>query len=193
MDTLVVMSTNTGDNLCIGHTDQATGGFHLRPGCETEADVRDGTVGEVAHDRELTRRAIRWSLDNPGSEPRLMASRIYNLFHADDDAVLVVQDYVRESRMSPLQEGIARVAANVAYALVGLGGLVALALRRRWYFGARRRLFVATMVVMAVVPLAFFGDPRFKVPLVPFFILFAATLIDPVPTEDVVVDAEGGH
>ena len=184
MDELVLISTNTGDNLCIGHTTQATGGFHLRPGCVAEAgDTSDGTAAEVAHDKELTRRAIRWTIDNPGKEPRLMVSRIYQTFHADDDAVMVVQNYTHEEWLAPWQEGALRIAANGAYALVAIGGLVALVWRRHWWRTSRRQIFVWTMIMLAVVPMAFFGDPRFKVPVIPFLILLVASLFgvpDPV-------------
>ncbi|MBK9295979.1 MAG: glycosyltransferase family 39 protein [Candidatus Microthrix sp.] len=185
MDEPVLISTNTGDNLCIGHTSQATGGFHLRPGCVAEAgDVADGTAAEVAHDKELTKRAIRWTIDNPGEEPRLMVSRIYHTFHADDDAVLVVQNYIDEEWLAPWQEGALRIAANGAYALVAIGGLVALFWRRQWWHTTRRQIFVWTMIILAVVPLAFFGDPRFKVPVIPFLILLAASLFGPPGTAD---------
>lgn len=39
------------------------------------------------------------------------------------------------------------------------------------------------MMMLAVVPMAFFGDPRFKVPVIPFLILLVASLFgvpDPV-------------
>ncbi|MCB1027916.1 MAG: hypothetical protein KDB24_09160, partial [Microthrixaceae bacterium] len=169
-----------GDNLCIGHSSQATGGFHLRPGCVAEAgDTTDGSAAEVAHDKELTRRSIRWTIDHPGEEPRLMVSRIYQTYHSDDDAVKVIQDYQSELWLSPLQEGVLRVAANVAYAVVGIAGLVALFWRRDWWRGARRQMMIWTMLMLAIVPLAFFGEPRFKVPVMPFMILLAASLLGP--------------
>ncbi len=177
MDQLVLISTNTGDNLCIGHTTQATGGFHLRPGCVAEAgDVTNGTAAEVAHDKELTKRAIRWTIDNPREEPRLMVSRVYQSFHADDDAVMVVQNYVHEEWLAPWQEGALRIAANGAYALVAIGGLFAMFWRRDWWRTSRRQIVVWTMIILAVVPMAFFGDTRFKVPVIPFLILLAASL-----------------
>ena len=183
MNQVVLISTNTGDNLCIGHSSQATGGFHLRPGCvAVPGDTTDGTAAEVAHDKELTKRSIRWTIEHPGEEPRLMVSRIYQTFHADDDAVMVVQDYQHELWLSPLQEGALRIAANVAYVVVGIGGLVALLWRREWWRGPRRQMFVWTMLVMAVVPLAFFGEPRFKVPVIPFLIVLAAGLFGPPDT-----------
>ena len=51
-------------------------------------------------------------------------------------------------------------------------GLVGMARRRR----PEDVLLVGSAVMTAVVPLAFFGDSRFKVPVIPLLIIAAATL-----------------
>ena len=58
-------------------------------------------------------------------------------------------------------------------AAVGAGGLVLSALRRR----PEDLLLVGSAVMTAAVPLAFFGDSRFKVPVIPLLVVAAAVAV----------------
>ncbi|MEJ7585251.1 MAG: glycosyltransferase, partial [Acidimicrobiales bacterium] len=100
MDAFVLMSTNTGDNLCIGHHPGADGDFAYAPACETGETGFDGKDAEIRHDRELTARARRFILDDPLAEPRLVAQKAYWMFRDDHDALVAVQSFTDDDFIS---------------------------------------------------------------------------------------------
>lgn len=178
MDAFVPISTNTGENLCIGHAPGATGAFAGLEACATEETVLDGPAGEVAADREKIRVAIDAARADPAREVGLLWERFYFTWvrDGDHDAVFAVQSY-RSDRF--IAEGTERVlirVADLAYWAVcalGLAGAVVLVRRRRWL-----DVFVVGSAVMtAAVPLAFFGDARFKVPVIPLLLVLAAAFV----------------
>jgi hypothetical protein len=178
MDELVPMSTNTGDNLCIGHAAGANGAFSAREECATDFNFLDGPASEIGADREKTRIAIDAILDDPGQEPWLLWRRFWFMWvrDGDHDGLLAVQSY-RTDRFIPDQtEARLARAADVTYWLVAVSGAAGLVV-----LGARRRpeglLLVGSAVMTAAVPLAFFGDSRFKVPVIPLLIVAGATLV----------------
>lgn len=177
MDALVVLSTNTGDNLCIGHGPQADGGFTFSDGCAL-GDPLAGPAGEVDSDRQKTRFALKQIRENPGREVWLTWRRFYLMWvHAGDhDGVLVAQSYRVDPWMSPnTEERLIRVADFAYWAVLaaGLSGSVVLVVRRR----PEGLLLVGCAVMTAAVPLAFFGNSRFKVPVIPLLIIAGATLL----------------
>lgn len=180
MDAFVPMSTNTGDNLCIGHNDAANGGFVVCPGPD---GVQNGTASEVRNDDDKTADALRWIRGNLGREPRLtwLRFRVMFLDDGDHDALDAIQSYPNpalgtEAWMAPTTERrLTRVAdaAYVAVALVGLLGCVRLVTRGR----GPGLLVVLAAAGTAAVPLLFFGDPRFKVPVMPLLCIAAAAAV----------------
>lgn len=177
MDAFVPMSTNTGDNLCIGHADGANGAFSAREDCATDFNFLDGPASEIGADREKTRIAIEAVLDDPGREPWLLWRRFWFMWvrDGDHDGLVAVQSYRTDRFIPDRTEARLAYAADVTYwvvALSGTAGLVVLVLRRR----PEGLLLVGSAVMTAAVPLAFFGDSRFKVPVIPLLIVAAATL-----------------
>lgn len=178
MDAFVPMSTNTGDNLCIGHAAGATGAFSAREDCATEHNFLDGPAAEIAADREKTSIAIDAILDDPSREPWLLWRRFWFIWvrDGDHDGLLAVQSY-RTDRFIPeaTEARLARV-ADVTYWAVGATGVAGLVV-----LGSRRRpedlLLVGSAVMTAAVPLAFFGDSRFKVPVIPMLVIAGSVLV----------------
>ncbi|UDY36466.1 hypothetical protein [Dermatobacter hominis] len=180
MGHLVPISTNGGDNLCIGFHDDATGGYDYGPECETEGSYVDGPDVEVAREGVNRDRAVDWILANPLALPRLSASKLWNTFSNDRDGLRALESY-EDDRFLP--DG-ARTALGwtfqAVYLLVlaaAVGGLVVLV------GGLRGRepgplLLLALTVAGLVVPVMFFGDPRFKVAMVPCLALLAACGLD---------------
>lgn len=172
----VAISTNAGDNLCIGHGPGATGTFTLRrQACDVEPNFLDGPDGEVAANSAKIRAGLRGIGERPGREPWLLWSRFYYTWvrDGDHDAVQAVQSYRLDRWMAPTTETRLVRLADVAYwftAVLGLAGLVGLVGRRR----PDDVLVVGSAVMTALVPLAFFGDSRFKVPVIPLLIVIAA-------------------
>jgi hypothetical protein len=172
MDAFVVLSTNTGDNLCVGHHPGASGGFDLSPDCDTGESTADGAAAEVRHDRELTDRALDFIADDPGAEVGLVWRRAKFMFRDDHDALRAVQSYGEDDFISrDTEDLLATLADGYYYAVLALGlaGMVVLFDRRR----PDRLLVVLAAVATVAVPFAFFGDPRFKVPAVPLLAIAA--------------------
>jgi hypothetical protein len=177
MHALVPLSTNTGDNLCIGHSAAANGKFTVRvvdDPCQVDEGVQYGAASEVRADKEKRTIAIDAIKHDPGREGWLLWRRVYFTFirDGDHDGVLAAESYRRDRWISYGTETKLMYLADVAYwvtCAVGVTGLVLLVLRRRpdaW-------LLLSSAVVTAVVPLAFFGDSRFKVPVMPLLLVAA--------------------
>jgi 4-amino-4-deoxy-L-arabinose transferase-like glycosyltransferase len=177
MDAFVPMSTNTGDNLCIGHGPEANGAFGARPDCATEHSILDGPAAEIAADREKTEIALRSIARDPGREPWLLWRRFWFMWirDGDHDGLLAVQSYRTDPFLAGGAEASLARVADLTYWGVALGGTAGLVLLVRR--GRPEDLFwVGAAVMTAAVPLAFFGDSRFKVPVIPLLIVAAATV-----------------
>lgn len=183
MGAFVPISTNTGDNLCIGHGAEATGGFRLGPDtpdgneCYTGESVAGGTDSELRNDRTKTRIALRLIRENWRDEPRLAWERLVILFERDDDAVWAVQSYPPHPESDPWMgegwtEALSR-SSNGAWALVAVVGAVGM-VRLGWGRRPDQVLVPLTALGLLAVPLVTFADTRFKVPMVPLLIVAAA-------------------
>ncbi len=177
MDAFIPISTNTGENLCIGHGPGATGAFTTLEACDTERSVVDGSAGEVAADREKIEVALDAIRADPGREVGLLLDRVWYTWvrDGDHDGLIAVQSY-RYDRFIAIdtERRLLRV-ADLAYWATGAlaaAGVVVL-LRRRHAVDV---FLVGAALMTAAVPLAFFGDTRFKVPVVPLLIIIAASL-----------------
>ena len=188
----VPISTNTGDNLCIGHADGATGAFTALKACEVPYPFLDGLSSELKSDKTKQHIAIRGAIQNIDREPWLMWRRTYYMWvrDGDHDALFAVQSYRQDRWMSTTTEARLIWIADRYYWLVvaaGLVGLVQLARRRQ----PESWVMVGATVMTALVPLLFFGDQRFKVPVIPLLIICAATLIpDRSVDQDLPVDED---
>jgi 4-amino-4-deoxy-L-arabinose transferase-like glycosyltransferase len=67
----VPISTNTGDNLCIGHAEGANGAFVALDACRTTYRFLDGLPAELGSDKAKTRIALKAIREHPGREPWL--------------------------------------------------------------------------------------------------------------------------
>jgi len=181
MHSFVAVSTNTGDNLCIGHYPGASGAFALSERCRVQHNVMSGSQAEVRHDHETTSLGLRYLWGHLGREPWLVTQRVRYMFESDHDAVVAVQSFGSDRWMPPDTEArLSRIADDyyAPVAVLGAVGLVLLACTRR----PERLLFVGSAVATVAVPLAFFGDSRFKVPVMPLLTVSAAVLVCGAPT-----------
>ncbi len=180
MGHLVPISTNGGDNLCIGFHDDATGGYDYGPECETEGSYVDGPDVEVEREAENRDRAVDWIVANPLAVPALSVSKIWHTFSNDRDSLRALESYEDDPFLADWARSGLGTAFQVAYLVIlagAVGGAVALvgALRRR---AAAALLLLAFTVAGLLVPVMFFGDPRFKVAMVPCLALLAACGLD---------------
>ncbi|WP_426572997.1 glycosyltransferase family 39 protein [Aquihabitans sp. McL0605] len=178
MHQFVLISDNMGENLCIGHAVEATGGFAFPASCQTKMSLLDGPDGEVTADKEKVRSALEYMRTDPGREPWLLWQKVWFTWvrDGDHDGLTAAQSYGSNRWIAPATDHRLVRVADTAYWLVvvaGVAGLVQLAWRRR-----PEDLFLVGVTLMtALIPLAFFGDSRFKVPAIPLLILAAATLV----------------
>ena len=172
-----VFSTGIGDALCDSRHPGAGGSFEVAAKyCLEGYDRLPSDQREVRRNRDNTRKALRFVVEHPGDEARLMFWRGYFAYRDDHDALAVIAadptHPLRESDFRPVLETTADVYYAVVVAL-GLLGLPAL-LRRRH---PKRLLVAVVMVGLGALPFILFGDPRYHVPVLPFLAISAAAAL----------------
>ncbi|MBX3313439.1 MAG: glycosyltransferase family 39 protein [Actinobacteria bacterium] len=177
MDAFVPMSTNTGDNLCIGYQPDANGSFTLSENCAI-GDPFQGPASEIATDQEKTDYALEQIRDDPGRVPWLVWKRTDYTWvkNGDHDAVTWAQDFYTNPWMpKPTRDRIIWWSDAIYWSVLASGavGLVILVRRRR----PEGVLLVGSFLTTAILPLAFFGESRFKVPAVPFLVIASAVAL----------------
>ena len=92
LDTVVLVSTNTGDNLCVGHSPFSDGGYHhLTRTCWLGYGDVDREDLEVEHDRRGTSRAIRYAVEHPAREGSLLVRKAWRMVEHDHEGLLAVE------------------------------------------------------------------------------------------------------
>ncbi len=173
---LVVISTNLGDNLCISRHAGATGGFQGSAACTVRAPGLNTPDYEVEVNNTNTRRAVRFVRDHPLTEAKLVFLRGYHAFQNDHDGLVASESYGSNRFIPSLVRRILEIFSD-AYFFVAL----ALALLAVPAFVRRdqpwRLFFALAAAALAVQPLIFFGDPRFHLPVLPFVAVLAAVTL----------------
>jgi 4-amino-4-deoxy-L-arabinose transferase-like glycosyltransferase len=175
-DSLVVISTNLGDNLCMSRHTGATGGFQAAPECTVR------TRGATTADREIDvnntniRRSLRFVREHPFHEARLVFLRAYHTIKNDHDGLLASESY-GSNRFIPtlVRRALEVVADAYFFVAIALSVLAVPAFARRdrpWHL-----FFLLAAVALAVQPVIFFGDPRFHLPVLPFLAVLAAVTV----------------
>ena len=173
----VLISTNTGDNLCIGFEPEARGGFSLTERCQSGTNWGRGPAGEFEQDRFGRQRAAEFMLTDPGRLPALSVRKLFYTYLSDDDGLRATEAYGSDPIGAEWFRTAWKVVSNVFYAVVMAAALVGLVIgvRRGWRRRDAALLAAAAVTVTGMlVPVLFFGDPRFKVATAPMFALFAA-------------------
>jgi 4-amino-4-deoxy-L-arabinose transferase-like glycosyltransferase len=172
-----VLSTNTGDNLCMSRQPGATGGFLLTEHCNALDPDLHRPESEVRHNAEGQNKAGTFVREHPTTEVRLWFSRVRFGFEDDSDGVGVAESYGEDRFLPDRLRSAVTFLANAWYAIIGITAVVSL----RWWL--RRRdpnasfVFAAAIAVSVVPIVAFFGDPRFHVPIDPLLAVLAAGLL----------------
>jgi hypothetical protein len=174
-----VLSTNTGDNLCMSRRVGGTGAFefpNLR--CFPEEFNEIGRPeSEVRRDEHGTDLAVEFVREHPAEELRLWGRRLRAALNSDADGVYAAESYGDDRFLSERRRDLLRRVSDGWYFVVGgLGavGLVLLAARRR-----PAAVFVAlASPALLLSVIGFFGDPRFKQPVLPFLAIGVGVLAD---------------
>jgi 4-amino-4-deoxy-L-arabinose transferase-like glycosyltransferase len=174
-NSFVFVSTNGGDNLLIGHHDGATGRYKNPDACGLE---RPPGMGEVERDREARAAALAYIRSEPQSVLNLAGAKLAATFGPGRDAAywgfqtergrLIVPGRFEDQYLFKWFSGAAwwGQALLLAGALAGTG----------WLALRLRRVPITPLVVLgftALVSVAFFGNPRFGLPAVPFLVVLA--------------------
>jgi prepilin-type processing-associated H-X9-DG protein len=178
MDAALV-STNTGDNLCMSRRVGGSGGFEF-PNFRCNSGPFDSLprpAYEVERDAQGRRLALDFVRDHPVEELRLVFRRTARTLANDDDAIAAAESYGDDAFLDDGVRLVLSRVSNVCFVVAGVGGvagLVVLAVRRR----ADGLAVVLIAVSLLSAPLLSFGDPRFKVPAVPLVAIGVGVMVD---------------
>jgi 4-amino-4-deoxy-L-arabinose transferase-like glycosyltransferase len=166
----VLISTNLGDNLCVGHYPGAPGHFVIAPACQAERSYARPFVNpdwEVRRSAELTRKALGFAWQRRADEPALLLRKLYYLLWRDHDGLEVAECHGRCAFLAPSARVALSATADLYYYGVLALSLPGLFLLCRGPREPRRALLLLAIVALLAAPLPFFGHPRFHVPLLP--------------------------
>jgi 4-amino-4-deoxy-L-arabinose transferase-like glycosyltransferase len=166
-------STNLGDDICIGNYLGAQGAFTLQGKCFANDAGKTPQQVELDRNKEGVRTAIKDIASHPFRMPKLEAQKAYWLLYKDDDGLWASESYGNDYFLSNSRREILSFAANAYYYAIGLiviTGLLAFALAR----DLRRLTIALAFLYVLVIPLVFFGDPRFHYPAMPLAVAIAA-------------------
>jgi len=182
LDAFVPLSTNTGDNLCMGFNDDASGGFMVAEDCETGEFYVDGPAAEVRRDGENRAAALSWALSNPTRLPALSWDKVRLTYVDDRDGLRALESFGDDVFLGDsTRTAVGRVMDVYFFGVLALAAVGAVLLAPRAW--RDRRLDSTPLLILAVtlaglvVPIASFADTRFKVPVAPCFALLAAVAV----------------
>ena len=178
----IPVSTNGGDNLCVGFHPGVTGHFEVPPYCDTGEFYIDGPDAEARRNTETTDLAIEWATDNLGALPALSVRKLWYTYEHDHDALRAVESYEKDRFLASPLRSLLRWTSDLYFYAVMAAAVVGTVLvaRRAWperTTNPALTLLLMVTAVSAVVPILFFGETRFKVPATPCFALLAAFAI----------------
>jgi 4-amino-4-deoxy-L-arabinose transferase-like glycosyltransferase len=187
MHSFIALSDNSGDNLCVGFNPQADGAFEIPPYCNTDPLYVEGPAAELQRDAHTKHLAVQWATHHVGQLPALSVRKLRYTYDTDTDGLRALEDYEADRFLSSgLRSTIHWVSDGTYVAIMALaaGGaiwMVARGVKRRGDdaggMGGTVGAVLAMTVLSAVIPIAFFGDGRFKVPTTPLFALCAGAAI----------------
>ena len=166
----IVIAATDGYNLRIGHSPYATGRYIL------PQDLWDAEPGITLKEREILfsrlgrERAVDYALSHPGEELVLALKKLYYVAIPDSDSIDWAN--VAPSPVAPswLLDSLARLGDAYYWGLLLLAALALIRLRSVTLV----RLMGVTLALWAVFHIAFFGEPRYHIPLLPLLALLAA-------------------
>ena len=180
----IVVSTNMGDNLLIGNNAAATGRY-MPPD-----EALPNKLGESEFERDARARgeALTYARENPGVTARLWPNKLWHTFGYSSDGPYWAFQKVKEVVNVP-GTGVDRPLYKFsqrytkwyhgAVMLLFLGSLLG-ALVLRFRAADRHRLPAVGLVLIsytALLSMAFFGNPRFAFPVLPFICMYAAWIL----------------
>lgn len=172
MESFVPVSTNVGDNLCIGFGPDAYGGFRLAEDCRVESRLEDGSRSEVLHNDQTTRIALEAIADDPVRAIAQTPERLWGTVSSDHDGVTATLEFGTSTWLSSSTERILSTVSDLWWFTIA-GAAVAATLRFRLWRDGRGLLLLGCTLATFAAPALSFSDPRFKLPALVFIALLA--------------------
>jgi 4-amino-4-deoxy-L-arabinose transferase-like glycosyltransferase len=170
----ILVSTEGGITFLSGHNELALTDEYSLDGPIFE-QLNAEKLDEIQYDQRAYQLAYQFIRQNPLFEVRLSIHKLINFFKDDVSGIT----YNVLSALTPFPDWLVfalKGLAQIYYMLVMGLALASIFLKRypkdRWYFV----LFIL-IVVWVVLHLAFYGKDRFRLPLTPAFVQFAAVSI----------------
>lgn len=172
---LVPLTANAGLNFYVGNNEQANGRYQLPPGLDAQNDPRGRQFAEQATGREMGSRALSafyldrgvdFVLAHPG-DALVLALKKFRLFWRFFEIPQIYNYTLMKESLPLLRAPLPSFLLVSPLALVGIG----LALYRR-RDPARLLAAAAGLYVLSLLP--FFITGRYRLPLVPLLVAFAA-------------------
>ncbi|HXF51948.1 MAG TPA: hypothetical protein VNM43_09730 [Dehalococcoidia bacterium] len=159
----ILVSSNLGGNLWMGHHDGATGGMdpHVYP---ESFDHLPPERQEAARAQAMLEDGLRFMVTHPLEEARLAVNKVRLLWESDTVGFDWNEGYGRTPIFDDERGETVRAATNGAYFAVlalGAAGLLVGAARRN----AAAALLTLLAALWTAGHVLFFGDPRFHVPV----------------------------
>jgi hypothetical protein len=169
------ISRNFGYNLRIGHAPYSKGRYTF-PTDLWQPGVTEIRPGALPDEGIATRRAIRYALTHPAREVELSARKVYYLFTTDSDSVAWASNFsytpIWGSKAN--MDRLGNLADLTAYIVL----LLAFASVPRTFSVKRELGFVWLVLALWVaVHIVFFGEPRYRLPIQPILMTFAAVAL----------------
>jgi hypothetical protein len=199
MDSFVLISTNMGDNMCIGNHPGATGAYEVPPYCNlgTQGDASEQLClepdpakraslpsrcrrpeVEIIRQDDNVDLALKHIREEPLGFFTKMPAKLRWTLDRDTDGLWAATDYGQQEPLSPKRMDLVELITNGYYAVVGVVSLAGVALLLVRQDAARRRLFfIGAALIQLVPPLVTFGDARFKMPIYPAMAVAAAVAV----------------
>jgi 4-amino-4-deoxy-L-arabinose transferase-like glycosyltransferase len=172
----VPVSTGIGPALCMSRNPEATGALSI-PILQRECQPQQTPPGQsaaqadVAVNQYATHHAISWVVHHPRTEVSMWFTRMHRAYAHNTSGL---DDY-RSHMSAGAYRVVARVSDIASYLVIALAvvGAIATARRRR----PDAVFLVGSAIAFAVVPAILFGDPRYRVPADPLFVILAAAAL----------------
>jgi 4-amino-4-deoxy-L-arabinose transferase-like glycosyltransferase len=171
---LVPVASEGGITFLAGHNSHSIQGTYALTGPEVE-ELYAEDLSEAQFDAYAYKLAFQFIRENPRTELVLLVRKFIFFFRDDVSGV----SWNQQSSIKPFSTNLAvaiKATAQAYYMTIALMALFALIRRRlpsdRWYL-----LGIGIVIYWTLIHLAYYGKDRFRLPLFPFFAMFAAVTL----------------